>query len=137
MRAVSGLRCYRWRSRKRGTAVVDEIVGYRPANSGRNKSSLRALAGSLLRSAREYSADKLTKTAVVFLMDPRALGCAVSLDVGSDCRTIGIAEGITVDDANEARQQCLGECGDNNPRSENARKRSYHLRSGEVYHSRI
>ena len=75
---------------------------------------------------RRNAADKLAKSAVVFLVYPRALGRAVRLDVWTDSRRCDIARCRCIDDADDTGQYSLGQRRGKDPASNECRNASDH-----------
>jgi hypothetical protein len=70
----------------------------------------------------DNSGDELTKRAVVVLVDARTLRRAVRFGVWPDCGGRDASRSGCINDADDARQKCLGEGTDEYPTANRSRK---------------
>lgn len=75
---------------------------------------------------RQGARDKLAKGAIVFLVDPRAPGCPVGFDMGTNGRGSGLTRDGRVDNANDAGQNRLPERDGEDPATNKSRNASTH-----------
>jgi hypothetical protein len=74
----------------------------------------------------ESARDELAERAIVLLVDPGTTRCSVIFDVGT-CRGLdNISRRLSVNDADDARQNCLRERGNDDPATNKPRNATTH-----------
>ena len=121
-----GLRLCGWRPGEARCAVSQPLGEERDAADNRERSCLRKRRGRTVSRCGDNAGDELAERAIVFLVDARAAGRPMIFDVGTNGGRDGIACRRRVDDADDARQNCLREPGDEDPATNESRNATTH-----------
>lgn len=121
-----GLRLRWWRPGEAWSAVSQPLGEERDAANDLKGLSVPRLRRRLDCRGSESASDELTEGASVFLMDARAVWRAVSLDVRPHSGSDRITRRRRVNDADDARQNCLRERAGEDPATHKSRNASTH-----------
>jgi hypothetical protein len=125
-RRVIGLRLCGWRPGEAWSAVSQPLGEERDTADDLEGFSVLRWRRRRARRRGESASDELTERAIVFLMNARAVWCPVIFDVRTHRRGDGIARRRRVNDADDARQNCLRERAGEDPATNKSRNASTH-----------
>ena len=125
-RYAIGLRLCGWRPGEAWRAVSEPLGEERKTAGKVDGFGLRKRCGRAMRRGGKSPRDELTERASVFLVDAGTTWRSVIFDVGTHRRRDGISRRRCVNDADDARQNCLPERGDEDPATNNSRNATTH-----------